>query len=289
MNIADKFDGKHTVVSFEVFPPKKESSIESIYATIDRLRILRPDFISVTYGAGGVGVANPLTIQICSKIQNEYGIDAMAHLTCLNNSKEDIDGLLERLEENHITNVLALRGDRNPDLVPKDDFHYASELASYILRKKPNIHVSGACYPEVHPEAENLVEDITNLKKKVDEGAGHLVSQLFFDNGIFYDFVEKARIAGIKVPIEAGIMPVTNKSQIERMVAQCGASIPAKLSKLLQRFGDDPVAMQDAGIAYATDQIMDLIANGVDGVHIYTMNKSQIAERIVSNIQSMRN
>ncbi|MBR1931919.1 MAG: methylenetetrahydrofolate reductase [Lachnospiraceae bacterium] len=287
MNIAEKFDGQHTVVSFEVFPPKKESSIDSIYATIERLRELHPDFISVTYGAGGVGVANPLTVQICSRIQNEYGIDAVAHLTCLNNSKADIDGLLEKLKSSHITNILALRGDRNPDMAPKDDFHYASELAEYILAKGEGFHISGACYPEVHPEAEGLVEDIGNLKKKVDAGAEHLVSQLFFENNVFYDFVEKARIAGIQVPIEAGIMPVTNKSQIERMVAQCGASIPAKLSKLLQRFGDDPKAMQDAGIAYATNQIMDLIANGVDGVHIYTMNKAEIAEKIVGNIQSM--
>ncbi len=287
MKIADKFDRKHTVVSFEVFPPKKESSIDSIYATIERLKGLQPDFISVTYGAGGIGVANPLTVQICSRIQNEYGIDAVAHLTCLNNSKADIDGLLGKLKENHISNILALRGDRNPDIEPKNDFHFASELTSYILAKDEGFHVSGACYPEVHPEAADMVEDITNLKKKVDAGAEHLVSQLFFDNHTFYDFVEKVRIAGIKVPIEAGIMPVTNKSQIERMVAQCGAGIPARLSKLLQRFGDDPVAMQDAGIAYATEQIMDLIADGVDGVHIYTMNKAEIAEKIVSNIQSM--
>ena len=287
MNIADKFDGKHTVVSFEVFPPKKESSIDSIYATIARLRELNPDFISVTYGAGGVGVANPLTVQICSRIQNEYGIDAVAHLTCLNNSRSDIDGLLETLKKNHISNILALRGDRNPEIEPKNDFRYASELTEYILAKDAGFYVSGACYPEVHPEAKDLADDIAHLKNKVDAGVEHLVSQLFFDNSSFYEFMDKARAAGITVPIEAGIMPVTNKSQIERMVAQCGASIPAKMSKLLQRFGDNATAMQDAGIAYATDQIVDLIANGVEGVHIYTMNKAEIAEKIVGNIQSM--
>ena len=246
MNIAELFKEK-TVFSFEVFPPKKESGVETIYQTLKDLKDLRPDFISVTYGAGGTGVANATTIDLCSKIKNEYHIETIAHLSCLYNTKESVDKILEQLKAKGIENILALRGDVNPDYEVKKDFQYASDLTEYILAKNMGFYVSGACYPEVHQEAENMVEDIKNLKKKVEAGADHLISQLFFDNHAFYDFIEKVRIAGIDVPVEAGIMPVTNKKQIERMVSMCGASIPAKLSKVLQKFGDDPIAMRDAG------------------------------------------
>ena len=286
MNIADLFK-KKTVFSFEVFPPKKESGVETIYKTLEELKQLNPDFISVTYGAGGVGVANATTVDLCSKIKNEYGIETIAHLTCLYNTKEDIDRILEELKEKGIDNILALRGDANPNFELKHDFRYASELTEYIMSKNMGFNVSGGCYPEVHQEAESMIADIKNLKKKIDAGADHLISQLFFDNNAFYDFIEKVRIAGIDVPIEAGIMPVTNKKQIERMVSMCGASIPAKLSKVLQRFGDNPEAMRDAGISYAIDKIIDLVANGVEGIHIYTMNDPYIAGKITKSVESI--
>lgn len=286
MNIADLFK-KKTVFSFEVFPPKKESGVETIYKTLEELKQLNPDFISVTYGAGGAGVANATTVDLCSKIKNEYGIETIAHLTCLYNTKEDIDRILEELKEKGIDNILALRGDANPNFELKHDFRYASELTEYIMSKNMGFNVSGGCYPEVHQEAESMIADIKNLKKKIDAGADHLISQLFFDNNAFYDFIEKVRIAGIDVPIEAGIMPVTNKKQIERMVSMCGASIPAKLSKVLQRFGDNPEAMRDAGISYAIDQIIDLVANGVEGIHIYTMNDPYIAGKITKSVESI--
>ena len=287
MNIADLFKEDKTVFSFEVFPPKKESGIETIYETLEQLKDLEPDFISVTYGAGGVGVANATTSDLCALIKNTHGIETIAHLSCLYNTKESIDEILKELKDKGIENILALRGDKNPDFEIKHDFKYASELTEYIMTEHTGFHVSGACYPEVHQEAPNMIEDIKNLKKKVDAGADHLISQLFFDNNAFYDFIEKVKIAGINVPIEAGIMPVTNKHQIERMVSMCGASIPSKLSKVLQRFGDNPVAMRDAGISYAVDQIIDLTANGVDGVHIYTMNDPYVARKITESVNSI--
>ncbi len=287
MEISKLFNENKTVFSFEVFPPKKESGIETIYETLGQLTNLKPDFISVTYGAGGSGVRNATTADLCSHIKNELGIETIAHLSCLYNTKESIDNILSQLGDMGIYNILALRGDINPDFPIEKDFKYASDLTEYIVKKHPKFHVSGACYPEVHQEATNMIEDIKNLKIKVDAGAKHLISQLFFDNGAFYDFVEKSRIAGIDVPIEAGVMPVTNKKQIERMVSMCGASIPAKLSKLLQRFGDNPVAMRDAGISYAVDQIIDLTANGVDGIHIYTMNDPYVARKITESVSSI--
>lgn len=286
MNIAELFKKEKTVFSFEVFPPKKESGIETVYSTIEQLKELNPDFISVTYGAGGSGITNSITSEVCSKIKNEYDVETIAHLSCINNSKEDIDAILKELKEKNIDNVLALRGDRVKDVEPKKDFKYASDLTKYIM-DKGGFYVSGACYPEVHMEAEDGVEDIKNLKKKVDAGADHLISQLFFDNQVFYDFMERARIADINVPIEAGIMPVTNKSQIEKMVAMCGASIPAKLSRVMQRYEGNPEALRDAGIAYAINQIIDLAANGVDGVHIYTMNNPYIAKKITEGVESI--
>lgn len=289
MNIAELFKQDKTVFSFEVFPPKKESGIETIYKTLEELKDLKPDFISVTYGAGGAGVANATTADLCGLIKNKHGIETIAHLSCLYNTKQSVDEILAQLKEKGIENILALRGDVNPDYEVKHDFKYASDLTEYIMKNHKGFNVSGACYPEVHQEAANMVEDIKNLKKKVEAGADHLISQLFFDNNAFFDFVEKVRIAGIDVPIEAGIMPVTNKKQIERMVSMCGASIPAKLSKVLQRFGDNPVAMRDAGISYAVDQIIELVANGVDGVHIYTMNDPYVARKITESVSSIIN
>jgi methylenetetrahydrofolate reductase (NADPH) len=289
MNIAELFKQDKTVFSFEVFPPKKESGIETVYETLGQLTDLKPDFISVTYGAGGSGVANASTTDLCSHIKNRLGVETIAHLTCLYNTRESVDEILEQLKSQGVENILALRGDANPDFAIKDDFHYASELTEYILSKNMGFHVSGACYPEVHQEADSMRTDIMNLKKKIDAGADHLISQLFFDNNAYYDFIEKVRIAGIDVPIDAGIMPVTNKKQIERMVSMCGASIPAKLSKVLQRFGDNPEAMRDAGISYAINQIIELVSNGIEGVHIYTMNDPYVARKITEGVKSIVN
>ena len=286
MSILELFENK-TVFSFEVFPPKKESGIDTIYDTLKELKELKPDFISVTYGAGGSKTDGVSTADLCSLIKNEYSIETIAHLSCLYNTKESVDKILEELKNYGVKNILALRGDVNPDIPIEDDFKYASELTEYIKSKEMGFDVSGACYPEVHQEAEDLQTDVLNLKKKVDAGASHLISQLFFDNDSFYGFLEEARSVGINVPIEAGIMPVTNKSQIERMVSMCGASIPAKLSKLLQRFGDDKYAMRDAGISYAIDQIVDLVANGVDGIHIYTMNDAYVARKITEAVNNI--
>ena len=284
MQISKLFKDR-TVFSLEVFPPKKNSSIDTIYSTLDELQYLKPDFISVTYGAGG-NIADSSTCDIASIIKNKYNIEALAHLTCVSCSKDEIDIILNDFKKNNIENILALRGDINPQILPKNDFNYASELITYI-KSKSDFYVSGACYPEVHIEADNMVSDILNLKKKVDCGASHLISQLFFDNKAFYDFREKATIAGITVPIEAGIMPVVNKNSIERMVSMCGASLPAKFTKIMQRFEHNPEALRDAGIAYAVDQIVDLVSNGVDGIHLYTMNNPYIAKKISESVLSI--
>lgn len=286
MKISEIFEQKKTVFSFEVFPPKKTSSIDSIYSKLGALSECKPDFISVTYGAGGGG-ASVLTADICKAIQEQYNIPAMMHLTCVNSSKESVEEVLKLIEEYKIENILALRGDIVPELPRQTDFMHANELVTYI-KERGDFHVSGACYPEGHPECDNMVEDILNLKKKVNAGAEHLVSQLFFDNNMFYEFREKARIAGINVPIEAGIMPVVNKAQIERMVTTCGASLPAKFVKMMNRFEHSPEALRDAGIAYAIDQIVDLMTQGVDGVHLYTMNQPEVAKKISDAVASLR-
>lgn len=278
---------KKQIFSLEIFPPKKNAGgIDTIYDTLDGLKDLKPDFISVTYGAGG-NLADNSTCDICSIIKNKYNITPIAHLTCVNNSKSDIDIILENLKNADVKNILALRGDINPDIPPKHDFEHADQLISYI-KQKSDFKISAACYPETHPDSENVLSDIHHLKNKVNCGVERLISQLFFNNEDFYDFIEKARLAGITVPIEAGIMPVTNKNQIIRMATMCGASIPRKMSRILNRFENNPKALEDAGIAYAIDQIIDLIANGVDGIHLYTMNKPYIAQRIYDAISSMR-
>jgi len=286
MKLASLFKQEKTVFSFEVFPPKRDTSIETIYKTLDELQDLTPDFISVTYGASG-SLADNSTCEIASAIKHKYGIESAAHLTCVNSTKEEVMEVLRWLEENGVENILALRGDLVPDMDPKEDFKYASELITFIKESGYDFGVSGACYPEGHLDSTNQVEDILNLKRKVDAGAEHLISQLFFDNHLFYDFVEKARIAGITVPIEAGIMPVVNKKQIERMVSLCGASLPSKFTKMMSRYEHKPEAMRDAGIAYAVNQIVDLVSQGVDGIHLYTMNNPYIAGRICENVKSL--
>lgn len=285
MIIETLFKKKKPVLSFEIFPPKKEAELKNIDATLGTLAKLEPDFISVTFGAGGSSTNNK-TVELAKKIKRDYGIEPLVHLTCLNHIRGEIRGILDGLGEAGLFNVLALRGDRNPEIPPKDDFHYANELVAFI-REQGEFHVSGACYPEVHTEAPDGVTDIRNLKKKVDAGVGHLVSQLFFDNDNFYDFLVKLKIAGIDVPVEAGIMPVTNRAQIKRMVDMCGAVLPDKFEKILEKYGEHKEALFDAGMAYAVNQIVELIAHGVDGIHIFTMNNPVVAGRICDGIRNL--
>ena len=286
MKIKDIFKKDKAILSFEVFPPKRDGDLEKVYGTISELADLSPDFISVTYGAGG-NIRDHKTHEIASKIKNIYGIESIAHLTCVNSSKGDIETILTLMDDYGIENVLALRGDASPDQEPSKDFKYASDLISFVKDRNSNIGISGACYPEGHPDSDSLVDDILNLKKKVEAGAEHLISQLFFDNQLFYDFRDKARLAGINVPIEAGIMPVVNKKQIERMVSLCGASLPGKFTQMMAKYGESETAMRDAGIAYATNQIVDLLSHGVDGIHLYTMNNPLIAKRITESVKSL--
>lgn len=281
---AKKKQGK-SVLSFEIFPPKKAEALKNIDATLERLCDLHPDFISVTFGAGGSATDNK-TLGIAKKIKDNYGVEPMVHLTCLHYGREEISEMLKQFEDAGIENVLALRGDVNPDIPMKQDFRYANELVEFI-KGKGDFDVSGACYPETHLEAPDAITDIRNLKRKVDAGVSHLISQLFFDNEFFYAFYEKTRIAGIDVPVEAGIMPVTNRAQIERMVNTCGASLPKKFERILHKYEDNKEALFDAGMAYALNQIVDLIANDVDGVHIYTMNNVKVAGRICDGIKSL--
>jgi len=273
-----------TTLSFEVFPPKSDTPIDSIYSTIDGLAPLKPDFISVTYGAGGSG--SNATIGICEMIKEKYGIEPVAHLACINLTKEKVLFELAQMRAAGIENILALRGDINPNVPPHEDFRYAAELIE-LIKESGDFNILGACYPEGHPEAPNMVEDIKHLKEKVDAGCSQLISQLFFDNEDFYAFREKAAIAGIDVPIEAGIMPVTNPKTIARMATLCHAKLPKKFLTIMSKYENDPIAMRDAGIAYAVSQIVDLIANDVDGIHLYTMNNPYIATKICSAVQSL--
>ncbi len=268
---------KKKVFSFEVFPPKKDSSVSTIYKTLEKLKALSPDYISVTYGAAGG--SSRLSIKIASDVKNIYGIESVAHIPCINMTKSEVLAELHELKKNGIENILALRGDINPSVPPKQDFKHASDLIAFI-RKHGNFNIIGACYPEVHPEAKSAEDDLQNLKMKVEAGVSQLITQLFFDNSSFYRFRERARAVGINVPIQAGIMPVTNKKQIARIVSLCGVAIPEKLSEIIEKYGDDPASLREAGIAYAIGQISDLAANGIDGIHLYTMNNADVAKKI---------
>ncbi len=276
-----KIDGlfeKKTVLSYEVFPPKPTSPVDTIYKTIGELKTLSPDFISVTYGAGG-GKNNQESFNI-ARVIKEHGISCVAHLPCITMSRDDVKEKLSELTDLGVKNVLALRGDMPTDgSAVRGDFKYASELVSFI-KENGDFHIIGACYPEGHIECKDKVEDIRNLKTKVDAGVDHLITQLFFDNDYFYSFMERCRIAGIDVPVEAGIMPVTNKRQIERMTTMCGATVPKKFIAMMDKYEDNPTAMRDAGIAYAVDHEVDLLAQGVDRIHLYTMNNPYIARKI---------
>ena len=283
---------KKTIFSFEVFPPKKDMPIDTIFNTLDELKDLKPDFISVTFGAGGKdNSAN--SIAIAKRIKDECKVESVIHMPCINMTRDDAQYVLEQFQNAGIENILALRGDRVEGKEPCNDFAHASDLIQFIKdfdsRRTDGKHftILGACYPELHPQSQSVYDDIDYLKQKVDAGANHLLSQLFFDNEQFYRFLERCKIKGINVPIEAGIMPATNKKSIERMVSMTNAVLPKKFTDMMNRYGDNPEAIRDAGIAYAIDQIVDLVTHGVQGIHLYTMNNPHVARKIYEATNSL--
>jgi methylenetetrahydrofolate reductase (NADPH) len=286
MRISELCQKKNVLFSFEVFPPKRDRPVESIYAALGKLAALSPDYISVTYGAGGSAAQQKITSEIAAYLERTCRVTPLAHLTCINSSREQVDAMLDMLEENGIDNILALRGDRVPEQDSPGEFLHASDLIRHIARRG-GFDIAAACYPEGHPEGDSVEKDVDYLKEKVDSGASHLISQLFFDNEDFYRFLELLQKANIKVPVQAGVMPVINARQVERMVSLCGAKIPPKFAKIIARYRDDPPALYDAGVCYATEQIVDLIASGVSGIHIYTMNNPALAEAIYSRIKNL--
>lgn len=287
MLIKDLYAKKETVISFEIFPPKKDSPIETIYRTIDELRDLRPDFISVTYGSGGG--SRDRTVEIASLVKNKYLTECLAHLTCITSTPEDTENTLKQLMENGINNILALRGDIPNEFKKTLDmpYLYAKDLIRNV-NKQTGFCVGAAAYPEGHISCESIDRDIEHLKEKVDSGVDFLITQLFFDNELFYAFREKVRKKGIDIPISAGIMPVLNKNQINRMVELSGAALPNKFKRVMDKYENNPEALREAGIAYATEQIIDLLSSGIDGIHLYTMNKAEVARKIVNNITEIR-
>ena len=281
MRIADLFKSKKAVLSFEVFPPKAESGMEGINATLEELSALRPDYVSVTYGAGGS--RNAHTAEVARKVR-ALGMEPLAHITCINSTKAEVLSALGELSSSGVENVLALRGDR-VEGATSADFRYASDLISFIKEQGFDFDVSAACYPEGHPECDSMVDDVRHLKYKVDLGVTHLNSQLFFDNDDYFRFLDMVRLAGIETPVQAGIMPLVKASQFGGIVKMTAAKIPSKISRMYARFADDPESLCEAGIAYATDQIIDLLSGGVDGIHLYIMNNAYVARRITENVR----
>ena len=281
-NFFDKLAPSYT---FEIFPPKGNKSTEGTYGVIDSLVSFNPDLISVTYGAGGSSRDN--TVEIASGIQNRYNTCGVAHLTCVGTTKDDIRAILDELKANGVRNILALRGDLK-DKSDLGDFHYASELIRFIKDNYgDDFDVFAACYPEKHPEAPSMEEDLRHLKEKCDLGVKALISQLFFDNDIFCAWRDKARAMGITQPIIAGVMPITAAAQIPKVVEMCGASVPERVRRFVDVYGHNQGAVKEAGIAYATEQIIDLLARDVEGIHLYTMNQADTVRRIDSGIRSV--
>ena len=285
MKISDIYRSGKRSLSFEIFPPKKESELKSIDETLKVLSELSPDFISVTFGAGGSANCNR-TVGIARSIKRDYGIDPVVHLTSLHYDKAEIDEFAYAMKDAGIENVLALRGDRNPNVKEKSDFLHASDLVDY-LKSNYDFCVLGACYPECHPESSNCITDIKGLKTKVDAGCEVLISQLFFENMKFRRFSEKCKIAGIDVPVIPGIMPVINAGQIRRMIGMCNASFPDRFVRIMNKYGENRDALFDAGMSYALSQIIDLLVGGIPGVHLYTMNNPVVAKRICDGIRNI--
>lgn len=281
MKIKELFKQKQPTISFEVFPPNKIYTLEKVYEVIDELSLLKPDFMSVTYGAGGSTRRN--TVDIASKIKNINNIEALAHLTCIGATKKEIDEILKDLNKNNIENIMALRGDIPQECENKiGEFSHANDLIKYI-KEYGDFSIGGAFYPEGHQETNDLL-DLFNLKTKVDSGTDFLISQIFFENEKFYEFKEKLGKLNIKTPLIAGVMPITNGKQIRRITSMCGCNVPEKLKKILDRYEDNPIAMREAGIAYAMEQIIELISDDIAGIHIYTMNRVEASKKIMENI-----
>lgn len=288
MFIRDILKRKQPAISFEIFPPKPETPIETVFDTIGELRKLAPDFISVTYGAGGS--SRERTAEIASAVRNRWGLNSLAHLTGIGSTPPEVEQVLETLEHEGVKNILALRGDPRPEGgTPDSPFHFASDLIRYVRRGHfSDFSIGAAAYPEGHPECGSLEADISRLKEKEDAGADFLITQLFFDNETFFSFMEKVRAAGVTIPVIAGVMPVLNARQIGRIVSLCGASIPPKFARIMSRYESSPEALAEAGLAYATEQIIDLLSWGAEGIHLYTMNRPDVAERIMGALLSVR-
>jgi methylenetetrahydrofolate reductase (NADPH) len=284
LKLSELFKQKKATLSFEVFPPKSWDAYNNVKTATEEIARLSPDFMSVTYGAGGG--ASATSASIAENILKNFGVTPLAHLTCVSSTKQAVREYLAELSKNGIENILALRGDIPNEGLTVQEYRYASELILDI-KAAGNFCIGGACYPEGHTESKNQKEDIRFLKEKVDMGCDFLTTQMFFDNNILYNFLYKIREAGINVPVVAGIMPVTNGKQIQRIVKLSGTYLPQRFKSIVDRFGDNPSAMKQAGIAYATDQIIDLVANGVENVHVYTMNKPDVAAQIQANLSEI--
>lgn len=289
MKISELLNNDKLSLSFEVFPPKTDTAFESVKRATEEIAKLSPSFVSVTYGAGGG--TSKYTLDIAKNINEQYGVPTLAHLTCVSSSKEIVRNKINEIKDAGIQNIMALRGDLTPELENSDRsqwaYHHAVELVRDIKEIDDDFCIGGACYPEIHPESENQKEDIKHLKEKVDAGCSFLTTQMFFDNNLLYNFLYKIREAGITVPVIPGIMPITNANQVERAIKLSGSFMPQRFKSLVDKFGHSPEAMKQAGIAYATDQIIDLFANGITNVHVYSMNKPDVAGKIQSNLSEI--
>lgn len=289
MKMIDLLKNSRLSLSFEVFPPKTEMGFESVRVATEEIARLRPAFMSVTYGAGG-GTSR-YTLDIAKNIKEMYDVPTLAHLTCVSSTRETVKEKIRAIREAGIENVMALRGDIPAGMENEDrsrwDYRYAIDLVRELKEENPDFCIGGACYPEIHPESSNQKEDIRHLKEKVDAGCDFLTTQMFFDNNLLYNFLYKIREAGITVPVIPGIMPITNANQVERAMKLSGSFMPQRFKSLVDKFGGDPAAMKQAGIAYATDQIIDLFANGITNVHVYSMNKPDVAEKIQCNLSDI--
>jgi len=289
MKLSEIFERNELSLSFEVFPPKTDTAFESVKTATEEIAKLRPSFMSVTYGAGGG--TSKYTLDIAKNIKEHYEVPTLAHLTCVSSTKETVQQKIEQMKAAGIENVMALRGDLTPELEQSDRsgwaYRHAIDLICDIKQSGTDFCIGGACYPEIHPESSDQREDIRYLKEKVDAGCSFLTTQMFFDNNLLYNFLYKIREAGITVPIIPGIMPITNANQVERAMKLSGSFMPQRFKSLVDKFGSSPAAMKQAGIAYATDQIIDLFANGIKNVHVYSMNKPDVAQKIQSNLSDI--
>ena len=289
MKLTNILKSEKLSLSFEVFPPKTDDAFDSVKSAVREIATLSPAFMSVTYGAGG-GTSR-YTLDIAKEIKQDHGVSTLAHLTCVSSTKETVKARIEDMKAAGIENVMALRGDLTPEMEGKDrsawDYRHAVDLVRELKESGADFCIGGACYPEVHPESANQKEDIKYLKEKVDAGCEFLTTQMFFDNNLLYNFLYKIREAGITVPVVAGIMPITNANQVARAVKLSGSFMPQRFKSIVDKFGSDPAAMKQAGIAYATDQIIDLFANNVTNIHVYSMNKPDVAFKVQSNLSDI--